>query len=485
LLLGLSLAALDVLVVSPALPSVVADLGGLPLYPWVFSAYLLAITVTAPIFGRLADAYGRRPFYLLGLALFVSGSALCGAAHGMGFLVAMRVVQGLGASAVVSLTLTLVGDLYPLEDRARMQGVFSSVWGIASVVGPPVGGFLVTHLGWRSVFYLNVPFGVAAALLILRHLREPARGGRRHEFDVAGAGALACGLTALLLALQQLGGGREWNEGGPLALSALGLVLLAAFGARERRAREPLVDPELLRSRLFLAANAGGFLGFAALYSATAYVPLLVRGVRGGTAQDAGLALMPLSLAWVVASVVAGRLMLRAGYRVTTGLGTVLIALGCAGLSGMGPGAAELHLRGTLAVLGAGMGLAMTGFIVAVQGAAPPGRMGIASSAVQFFRSLGGAVGVAVLGAVLLGALRLQGIGELALVVREGAGPGPLEALPATGLMAALHAVFRTGLAFALASVVAGLAMPGGTPGEHLHAGPGRAEPGSHGPADA
>ena len=469
LLLGMFLAALDVLVVAPAMPSVVADLGGLPLYPWVFSAYLLASTVTAPVYGRLADTYGSRRFYLLGLGLFLAGSASAGASPNMAVLVATRAVQGLGAGALISITLTIVGELYPLRDRARVQGLFSSVWGIASVIGPPVGGVLVQHVGWRSVFYLNVPFGLAAAWLVARNLHEPAHDGRARRFDPAGAAALAAGMALLLVALQDVGRTAGAFDLQTAGFAGAGAMLLAAFVWRERRAEEPLVDPLLFRHRLFLAANAGGFFGMGALYSASAYVPLLVRGVRGGSPQAAGLALTPLSLAWVVAAVVGGRMLLGAGYRVTAGVGTLLIAGGCLGLVMLPAASSDVHLYGTLAVIGTGMGFAMTGFIVAVQGAAPPGRMGIVTSSVQFFRSLGAAVGVAVHGAVMLGILEARGV-DLALLspIGETAAPGaPVSSEP---LMAALHGVFVAGLAFALAAVPAGFAMPGGRPETHAHA---------------
>ena len=471
LLLGIFLAALDVLVVSPAMPSVVADLGGLALYPWVFSAYLLASTVATPIFGRLADVHGRRRLYLLGVGMFLLGSALSGASTSMAQLVAMRALQGIGAGALLPVTLTLVGDLYPLEERARLQGVFSSVWGIASVIGPPVGGALVEHAGWRSVFYLNLPFGLAAAALVARHLREPAREPKPHEFELRGAVALSLGLSAVLYALQELGRGRGLTEPrvGPMAL--IGVALLGFFVARERRAAEPLVDPHLLRQRLFLAANAGGFLGFAALYSATAYVPLLVSGVRGGSASAAGVTLMPLSVAWVLASIASGRLLLRFGYRLTSGLGGLMILLGCLGLAATERSASGLHLGGTLAVLGVGMGLTMTSFIVSVQAAAPPGRMGIATSSVQFFRSLGAAVGVAVLGALLMSGLRAQGVDPGAL--RTAAAEAGLAAagLPAGPLMAALRLVFGAGSVFAAGCLAACLAMPGGRAQQHAHQG--------------
>jgi len=461
LLLGVFLAALDVLVVAPALPSVVADLGHLPLYPWIFAAYLLTSTVTAPIFGRLADSWGRKPVYVSGLGLFLLGSVLCGAAPSMPLLVAMRALQGLGAGAVLPITFTLVGDLYPLEQRARMQGVFASVWGVASVVGAPLGGALVTYVGWRAVFYLNLPFGLAAISIIARRLQEPPRERRGHHLDVPGAIALTLGLTAGLVALQRRGeaGGDPWAFG----LWTATIVLLGAFAWRERSSPEPLVDPTLLRSRLFLAANAGGFLGFGALYSAMAHVPLMVRGVQGGSAQAAGVALVPLSLSWVAASNAAGRLVLRAGYRAVTTLGGLLVVAGCAGLSLLDETASTLGIYVCLVTLGLGMGLSMTGFLIAVQGVAPPGRLGIATSAVQFFRSMGGAVGMAVLGAVLLGSLRARGVDPTGVAPGAGAALGGAGELPPTILMAGLRHVFVTGLIFALGCFLAGAAVPSGS----------------------
>ena len=469
LLLGIFLAALDVLVVAPAIPAVVADLGGLALYPWVFAAYLLTSTVTAPIYGRLADAHGRKSLYLTGLAFFLVGSALCGLAPSMPVLVGMRVVQGLGAGALLTLTLTLIGDLYRFEERARMQGVVASVWGVASVIGAPIGGFLVEHVGWRAVFYINLPFGLAAAWIIGRRFVEPEHEHRAHELDIPGALALSLGLASGLIGLQRLGRGEAVTEplvGGALLLS---LILLTYFVGREQRAHEPLVDPALFRERLFLAANAGGFLAFGALYSATAFVPLLVRSVRHGSAQEAGLSLVPLSLAWVVASAVSGRALIHVGYRVATGTGGALIFFGCLGLSALRADSSTLLLHGSMMALGAGLGLAMTGFLIAVQSAAPPGKLGIATSSVQFFRSLGAAFGVSVLGAVLLNALRRRGADTAGLSFGDAAS-GTAPSLPPELLMGALREVFLLGAAFAALAWLAGLAMPGGDAHQHVHA---------------
>ena len=456
------------LVVAPALPSVVGELGGLPLYPWVFAAYLLAATATTPVYGRVADVYGPKRPYLVGVGLFLAGSALAGTADSMGFLVAMRGLQGLGAGALVPITLTLVGELYPFERRARLQGVVSSVWGLAAVVGPPVGGLLVTHAGWRWVFYLNVPFGLAATWLVKRHLEEkPRAASATRQLDVTGAVALMVGLGSALLGLQAVG--QEGAVGPALAAGLLAAAALALFVHRERRAIEPLVDRGLLRNPIFLAASAGGLFGFAVLYATTAYVPLLVRSVLGGSPQAAGFVLMPLSLSWVAASVAAGHIILHAGYRSTTGLGVLLIAAGCAGLATLDTSARMAQLYVTMMALGAGMGLAMTGFLVAVQSAAPPGRMGMATSAVQFFRSLGGALGVALLGFVLMAGLREQGVDPAQAAQGAAGGSGGLAAVPAGALMSALHLVFVATLACAAGTVAAGLAMPGGGARRHIH----------------
>jgi MFS family permease len=341
-----------------------------------------------------------------------------------------------------------------------MQGVFASVWGVASVVGAPLGGLLVEEVGWRAVFYLNLPFGLAAALIVGRVLEEPPRERRSRELDVAGALALSLGLAALLAALQRSGSGTLLDVPG-IAATVAGLLLLGVFALRERRAAEPLVDPALLRNRIFLAASAGGFLGFAALYSATAHVPMLVRGVQLGDARQAGVALVPLSLSWVVASIACGRLLLRVGYRALTSAGGAAIVAGCAGLAHLDVGFDTSRLYAALAVLGAGMGLMMTSFVVAVQGAAPPGRLGIATSSVQFFRTLGAACGVALLGAVLLGALHGQGVDASAVVVAD-AMPGAAPALAPEVLMAGLARVFGVGTLFAAGALAAGLAMPRG-----------------------
>jgi EmrB/QacA subfamily drug resistance transporter len=460
LFLGVFLAALDVLVVAPAMPSVVASLGGLDSYPWVFSAYLLASTVTTPIGGRLADARGRKRIYLAGLALFLAGSALSGASTSMAFLVAMRAIQGIGAGALLPTTLTLVGDLYRLEERPRIQGLLSGVWGIASIVGPPVGGAIVHHLGWRWIFYLNVPFGLAAAWLIGAHLEDAPREQGARALDPIAALSLIAGLTAALWGLQMLGHGQAWLDAWVLVPAAVSALALGGFAVRERASAEPLVDRALLSDRSFLAASAGGFLGFAALYSASAFVPLYVRGVLGGSAKQAGMALMPMSLAWVVGSNVAGKLLVGRSARATVIPGAALILLGCLGLSLLSESAGQTHLLLSVASLGAGMGLSMTGFLVAVQEAAPAARLGIATSTVQFFRSLGGAVGVSLLGAVFVAGLHTEGIDPLA-IRSLGAESDTTSLTPSNGaLMAALHSVFLVGLVMAGGGVAAGLSMP-------------------------
>ncbi|MFL5441574.1 MAG: MFS transporter, partial [Myxococcales bacterium] len=278
LLLSLSMAAMEMTVVSTAMPTVVGDLGGIHYYSWVFTAYLLTSTVTVPIYGKLADLYGRKPVLLAGIAIFLVGSMASGLAQGIGALIAFRALQGLGAGAMQPTTLTIVGDIYNLEERARMQGVFGAVWGVAGLIGPLLGGIIVKYLSWRWVFFINVPAGIAAAMLLVVALHEEVE-HRRHSLDLAGAGVLTLCLVALLFG----------THGG--AASAIGLPLavlsLFVFFAIEKRSAEPVVPLDLFRGRVMAVATAAGALVGAGMISMVTYVPLYVQGVLGGSPTEA------------------------------------------------------------------------------------------------------------------------------------------------------------------------------------------------------
>jgi EmrB/QacA subfamily drug resistance transporter len=299
-LIGTFLAALDSTVVGTAMPTIVGDLGGLSLYPWVFASYLLAATVTGPVFGKLSDTYGRKPIYLAGIFLFLLGSVLAGTSQTMIGLIAFRTLQGLGAGAVQPTAVTIVGDIFELENRARVQGLFGTVWGISAVVGPAVGGLLTDYISWRWVFYVNLPFGLTAATLLAVSLTETFERHPRRA-DYLGAVLLTCGLVAVLLAL--LGGGGTPSLSAPmLALFFSGLMALVLFVMAERRAEDPIVPLGLFGDRMFTVAVLGNLALGDVLFGVSVYIPLFVQGALAGTAMTAGAVIAPLSIGWPVGS---------------------------------------------------------------------------------------------------------------------------------------------------------------------------------------
>jgi EmrB/QacA subfamily drug resistance transporter len=410
LLLGLFLAAMEMTVVSTAMPTVVGELGGLNLYAWAFAAYMLASTVTVPIHGKLADLHGRKPVLLAGTALFLLGSAGCGTAGSMGALVAWRAVQGLGAGAVQPVTLTIVGDLFDVRERARIQGVFGAVWGVAGLAGPVLGGWIVHALGWRWIFWVNLPFGIASALVLAFAYHErPER--HAHVLDVRGALLLSVGVVALLLAARS-----------PAAFAAalpIAAVALVLFVRAERRAPEPLLPLDLFRQPVIAVSSATGALLGAAMLALVTFVPLWVQSVLGGSPTAAGGAIAPMAIGWPIASAIAGRLLPRLGYRrlllgglVTTALAGAVLALL------LRPGVPMPLVQALTFTYGVGLGLANTPLIFAVQTAVPWTRRGVATASTMFFRTIGGTLAIGVLGGVLAHAL-----------ARAGAAPGVAEKL--------------------------------------------------------
>ena len=400
LLLAMAVVAVEQTVVSTAMPSIIAQLHGLDIYPWVFSAYLLASTVTTPVYGKLADLWGRKPILLFGLALFTVGSICSGRAQSMPELIAMRVVQGLGAGAVAPMVLTLLGDLFSLEQRAQVQGWFSAVWGVSSVAGPLLGGYLTDRLSWRWVFYVTVPFSVVAAWVLVQFVHETVRREERKPVDWLGAALLGAGSTSLLLAI--LGGSAASNlwAGGFLGAS---VVLLTSFVVVERKASDPILPPDLFVRSSIAAAIAGSFLIGALMFAIDTYVPLYVQGVLGGKATQAGAVITSLFLSWAISVTIAAKVVIRFGFRTTALVGMALITLGMAGLvaGAMIPAWSVPIFQVSLAVTGFGFGPASLSCILNVQNAVDWNRRGVATGAIQFFRTLGGAVGVGALGATL------------------------------------------------------------------------------------
>jgi EmrB/QacA subfamily drug resistance transporter len=402
------LAALEATVVGTAMPTVISSLGGLNHYSWVFSAYLITSTVTVPVWGKLSDIYGRRILYQVGIVIFLLGSALSGMSGSMTQLIIFRAIQGLGAGALVPLGMTIIGDIYTIAERARMQALFSGVWGLSSVIGPVVGGFITDQLSWRWVFYINLPVGLAAALILGFALKEPKL-RERPKIDYAGAALLMASITLLMLALVEGGASLATLLSiRNLALLAGAVLLTALFVRVERRAADPVVPFKLFRNRVVLVSVIAGFLAGVAMFGAISFVPLFAQGALGATATQAGSLLTPLMLSWVGMSVISGRLLLKVGYRPTTIVGFALLTLGFILLSTFQREMARLWLYVDLVLIGAGLGMTMLTLLIAVQQSVSRAQLGIATSLNQFSRSIGGAIGVAVMGAVLSAGLAFQ-----------------------------------------------------------------------------
>ncbi|PYE54443.1 MFS transporter [Deinococcus yavapaiensis] len=389
LVVGIFLAALESTVVATAMPSVIRDLGGQELYALPFAVYLLTSTVSSPLWGRASDMLGRKNLYLLGVILFLIGSAFCGAANSMSWLIVARALQGVGAGAVQPLTFTIIGEVYTMETRARVQGFISGVWGLSGLFGPLLGGLIVDSTSWRLVFYMSVPFGVIAALLVWRFLREsPGRG--RVSLDWGGAILFTLGSGLLIWGLEL----KVWAE------VAVGLVMLALAVLVELRHASPLLPISSLRLRLPRVGVLNNILAGAAYFGSVSYLPLYAQGVTGGGATQAGLILTPMLVGWTVTSIVASRVALRVGLTRLVILGHALLIVAYAALALLiGFPIPALAAAGFLA--GSGMGFAMFSLLIAVQGATPKSELGAVTSAVLFSRTMGGALGVALMGLLI------------------------------------------------------------------------------------
>jgi EmrB/QacA subfamily drug resistance transporter len=439
LLLGIFLAALEATVVSTAMPTVVASLGGLDHYSWVFSAYLLTSTASVPLWGRLSDLYGRRLLYLTAITLFLIGSMLAGISQSMLQLILFRALQGLGAGGLIPLALTIIGELYTLAERTRMQAVFSSVWGVSSIAGPLIGGFITDSISWRWVFYLNLPIGLVAALVVHRTLPSHAP-SRKATVDWQGGLLLFLSTTLLLVALSEVS----------LLWAVLALASIVAFAYVERRATDPILPFVLFRNRIVSVATAVGFLAGMALFGTIAFIPLLVQLKTGGSATSAGQILTPLYLTWVLASIVAARMLLRVGARVSTVVGTSAVFIATMALPWLAVGSSRASVFADIALMGTGLGFAMLSLLLAVQHSVARSELGVATSLNLFARSIGGAVGVAIMGAILAAGLGGSRLGSGALDQEGLAGLSPELKHQ---LIVSLQRAFTTG------AVAAGLAL--------------------------
>jgi EmrB/QacA subfamily drug resistance transporter len=450
--LGVLLAALDATIVGTAMPTIIAALGDVALYPWVFSAYMLAATAVMPVFGGLSDRLGRKGPFLAGVGTFCAGSLVAGVAPSMLPLVAGRVLQGIGAGGILALSLVIFGDLFPGPRRGRMQGLITLVWGIASIAGPLLGGVIVDHWSWRWVFTMNLPLGGLVVALVWRGLRETApaalRAGAR-RLDLGGTALFLVGTSALLFACLEPGPRR-------VGAAVLGVLCLGAFLRVERTAPAPLLAPALFRERSFVAACAAGFFSGFAMFGALVHVPLLVQWGHGTDATTAGLSLMTMSLGWSGGGLVAGNLVNLLGFWRLSVVGMAAMAAGYTGLAAR-PDAGFLALRLAGAGVGIGMGLVAITLVLAVQTLIRREDRGIATSAVLFFRSIGGTVGVAVMGAVLTARVGLDASG-----LTEG--QVHLPPALAAALVAEMGLVFWIGAAATALGLGATLFLPRATP---------------------
>jgi EmrB/QacA subfamily drug resistance transporter len=405
LMLGLFLAALDQSVVSTALPTIAGDFHGLNRLTWVVTAYLLTSTASAPLYGKISDLYGRKRIFQFAIVVFLAASALAGLSQNMNELIAFRGLQGLGAGGLMVLAMSIVGDIVPPSQRGRYQGYFGAVFGVSSVAGPLIGGFLVQSISWRWIFYINLPIGAAALVVTSIVLKDRAE-RKQHAIDYFGALLLVAAVSALLL-VTTLGGsatgyGYPWGSWQILAMIASGVALLAAFVFREMRAPEPIVPMHLFRKRVFTASNSAGFILGVAMFGAIIYIPVYLQVVKGVSPTISGLELLPLMVGLLGASITSGQIISRRGrYKKFPVAGTALTTLAMGLLTFLSPTSSYLEISAFLFVMGIGMGLVMQVLVLAVQNGVDYKDLGTATSLSNFFRSMGGAFGTAILGAIL------------------------------------------------------------------------------------
>ncbi len=448
-MLSVGLIAIDATILATAVPSIVDDLGGFTQFPWLFSVFLLAQAVSVPIFAKLSDQFGRKPVILFGIGTFLVGSVLCGVAWSMPALIAFRAVQGLGAGAVQPMTMTIVGDIYTVAERAKAQGYVASVWAISSVIGPTLGGIFVDFVDWRWIFFVNIPLGAIAVWALACRFHEQVQ-PRKHTVDVLGSALLALGASAVILGLLEGGVLWPWLSLPSIAVLGGGVALLVVFALVERRAAEPILPGWVFRNRLLNSTNLAALGVGVILIGLTSYVPLFAQGVLHTSALVAGFALAALTLGWPLAASLAGRIYLRIGFRSTALIGAGAIVGGAVLMTLLSARSSIWQVALTCFVLGIGMGLTASPTLIAAQSSVDWDRRGVVTGTSLFARSMGSAVGVAAFGA----------LANAALGARLGGHSTTIDGIPAGVLDPAVHRVFVAAAATAALLAIAVALMP-------------------------
>ncbi|MDX6400861.1 MAG: hypothetical protein QOF27_1467, partial [Gaiellaceae bacterium] len=469
LMLVILLASLDQTIVSTALPTIVGELGGLQHLSWVVTAYLLASTVTGPLYGKFGDLYGRKIVLQTAIVIFLVGSALCGLSQNMAELIAFRALQGLGAGGLIVTAIAVVGDVIPPRDRGRYQGIFGAVFGVSTIIGPLLGGFFVDNLSWRWIFYVNLPVGAVAFIVIGATFHSRAV-TKQHKIDYFGAALLAGGLSAVVLFTSLGGTTWPWGSAQIIALIVIGVASLAAFAFVESRVPEPILPLSLFRNRTFAVTSAVGFIVGLSLFGAVTYLPLYLQIVKGVSPTKSGLQLTPMMLGLLITSVISGQLITRWGkYRIFPIIGTAVVSVGMLLLSRLGIGTSLWVAALDMVVLGLGLGMVMQVLVLAVQNAVDYKHLGVATSGSTMFRSIGGSIGVSLFGAIFSNRLHTELAQRLPPSVHlpTTTTPATIRALPTGvrdsyihGLTAALSPVFTVAAVISFASFVLALFLP-------------------------
>jgi EmrB/QacA subfamily drug resistance transporter len=468
LMLVLLMAALDQTIVSTALPTIVGDLGGLSHISWVVTAYLLAQTAVTPVYGKLGDLYGRKIMLQIALVIFLAGSALCGAAQSLTMLIVFRAIQGLGGGGLMVGTMAAIGDVVPPRDRGRYQGLFGAVYGLASVIGPLLGGFFTSTLSWRWIFYVNLPIGVIAFGVLAVTL--PSRTDEiRHKVDYLGAALLAAALSAIVLMCTLGGTDYAWGSPQIIALGLVAILLVVMFVATERRAAEPVLPPHLFSNRVFTVTSAIGLIVGFALFGSVTYLPLFLQVVNGASPTGSGLQILPLMGGLLLTSIVSGQIISNTGrYKPFPIAGTAVMVTGLALLSTMSAHTSRLEASVFMFVLGLGLGSVMQVLVLAVQNAVDYSDLGVATSGATLFRSIGGSVGTAVLGSIFSNRLSSELASSLPAAAKGSLGGGGSVSLNPSALAklpAPTHTIYITAFTdalstvFVVAAVIAGAAF--------------------------